>query len=95
VRLREEERRREPGTELEVAERIVDEYEQRINVLRGKVAKDEKQAAAESRMDRRLQKAALDAERRTITQMRAAGEIPDAIFRSIEYDLDLAAMRLS
>jgi Na+/H+ antiporter len=95
ARLREEERGREPGTELEVAERIVDEYEQRINVLRGKVAKDEKQAAAESRMDRRLQKAALDAERRAITQMRAAGEIPDAIFRSIEYDLDLAAMRLS
>ncbi|MGA8533475.1 MAG: Na+/H+ antiporter [Candidatus Tumulicola sp.] len=95
ARLREEERRRPDSPEIEPAERIVDEYEQRINVLRGNVAKDEKQAAAESRADRRLQKAALDAERRTIMQMRAAGEIPDAIFRSIEYDLDLAAMRLS
>jgi Na+/H+ antiporter len=94
-RLRDEERRREGSPEIELAERIVDEYQQRINVLRGKVAKDEKQAAAESRADRRLQKAALEAERRTIMQMRAEGEIPDAIFRSIEYDLDLAAMRLT
>ena len=94
-RLRDEERRREGSSDLELAERIVDEYQQRINVLRGKVAKDEKQAAAENRADRRLQKAALEAERRTIMQMRAEGEIPDAIFRSIEYDLDLAAMRLT
>lgn len=94
-RLHEEERRRDGDTNLEIAGRIVDEYEQRINVLRGKVSKDENQFVAENRADRRLQKAALDAERRTIMQMRAAGEIPDDIFRSIEYDLDLAAMRLS
>jgi Na+/H+ antiporter len=94
-RLRDEERRREGSSEIELAERLVSEYEQRINVLRGKVAKDEKQVQAESRSDRRLQKIALDAERRTITQMRAAGEIPDDIFRSIEYDLDLAALRLT
>lgn len=91
----EEERRRDGGFDLEVAARIVDEYEQRINVLRGKAAKDENEFAAESRADRRLQRLALDAERRTITTMRAAGEIPDDIFRSIEYDLDLAALRLS
>jgi len=93
-RLHEEERRRDDA-DVEIAARILDEYEQRINVLRGKVAKDERQFAAENRADRRLQKAALDAERRTIMQMRAAGEIPDDIFRSIEYDLDLAALRLS
>jgi Na+/H+ antiporter len=95
ARLRDEERRHEAGPEIELAERIVSEYEQRINVLRGKVAKDEKQVVAESRTDRRLQKSALDAERNTIMHMRAAGEIPDDIFRSIEYDLDLAALRLS
>lgn len=94
ARLRDDEKRRK-GDELEIAERIVDEYEQRINVLRGKVAKDEKQFDAENRIDRRLQKAALEAERRTIMHMRAAGEIPDDIFRSIEYDLDVAALRLS
>lgn len=95
ARLRAEERRHEPGPVVEMAERILDEYEQRINVLRGKAAKDEKQEAADSRIDRRLQKLALDAERRTIMRMREAGEIPDDIFRSIEYDLDLAALRLT
>ncbi|MBV8373046.1 MAG: Na+/H+ antiporter [Candidatus Eremiobacteraeota bacterium] len=94
-RLRDEERRRDGGGEIELAERLVGEYEQRINVLRGKVAIDEKQMIAESRKDLRLQQVALEAERRTIMQMRTAGEIPDDIFRSIEYDLDLAAVRLS
>jgi len=95
VRMREEQRRTDDGSNLEIVARIIDEYEHRIDVLRGKADKDEKQAETESRVDRRLQKAALDAERRTITQMRGAGEIPDDIFRSIEYDLDLAALRLS
>ncbi|MEO6836555.1 MAG: Na+/H+ antiporter [Candidatus Tumulicola sp.] len=95
ARLRDEERRHEGGPYLELAERILGEYEQRINVLRGKAAKDEKQDLAESRIDRRLQKLALDAERRTIMHMREAGDIPDNIFRSIEYDLDLAALRLT
>ena len=35
ARLRDEERRHEPGPYLEFAERILGEYEQRINVLRG------------------------------------------------------------
>lgn len=95
ARLRDEERRHEPGPYVEMAERILDEYQQRVNVLRGKAAKDEKQEAADNRIDRRLQKLALDAERRTIMRMREAGEIPDDIFRSIEYDLDLAALRLT
>jgi Na+/H+ antiporter len=95
ARLRDEERRHEPGPYVEMAERILDEYQERVNVLRGKAAKDEKQQAADNRIDRRLQKMALDAERRTIMRMREAGEIPDDIFRSIEYDLDLAALRLT
>lgn len=94
ARLRDEERRHDAGPYLELAERILGEYERRINVLRGKAAKDEKQDVTESRIDRRLQKLALDAERRTIMRMREEGEIPDTIFRSIEYDLDLAALRL-
>ncbi len=32
---------------------------------------------------------------RAIVAMRHAGEIPDEIYRSIEYDLDLATLRLS
>jgi monovalent cation/hydrogen antiporter len=94
-RLRSEERRHETGPYVEIAEKILNEYERRINVLRGKAVTDGKQEFAESRIDQRLQKLALDAERRTIVRMREAGEIPDDIFRSIEYDLDLAALRLS
>jgi monovalent cation/hydrogen antiporter len=94
ARLRDEERGA-GDSEVEVIVRIVDEYERRIDVLHGKAGRNEKQLAAESRMDRRLQKAALEAERKAITQIRQAGEMPDDVFRSIEYDLDLAAMRLS
>ena len=57
--------------------------------------KDEAVEATESRLDRALQNEALTAERRAITAMRSAGEIPDDIYRSIEYDLDLATLRLS
>jgi hypothetical protein len=49
----------------------------------------------ESRLDRSVQKEALAAERQAIVSMRRAGEIPDDIYRSIEYDLDLATLRLS
>ena len=78
-----------------MAGRILEEYQQRIDVLRGKAEKDEAVEATESRLDRALQKEALAAERRAITAMRSAGEIPDDIYRSIEYDLDLATLRLS
>ncbi len=95
ARLREYEARRNTPLEREIADRILEEYAQRINVLRGKAAKDESDEAKESRLDRRLQKEALTAERRAILAMRSAGEIPDEIYRSIEYDLDLATLRLS
>jgi monovalent cation/hydrogen antiporter len=94
-RLREEDVRRKVPLEREVADRILQEYRQRINVLRGKVATDETDEARESRVDRTLQKEALAAERRAILAMRRAGEIPDDIYRSIEYDLDLASLRLT
>ena len=63
--------------------------------MRGKVEKDETDFVRELRIDRGLQKEALAAERRAMGEMRRAGEIPDDIYRSIEYDLDLASLRLS
>jgi monovalent cation/hydrogen antiporter len=95
ARLREEELARRSPLEQEIVDRILDEYRQRIDVLRGKAEKDEPDAARESRLDRIIQKSALGAERRAIAQMRHEGEIPDEIYRSIEYDLDLATLRLS
>jgi Na+/H+ antiporter len=82
--------------EWEIAGRLLGEYEHRIAHLRGKLdASDESTEVAEIATDRHLQKEALDAERTAISRMRAAGEIPDEIFRSIEYDLDLAAVQLT
>jgi len=95
ARLREEEARRKTPLEREVVDRALEEYRRRIDLLRGKIERDEVDAAAESRIDRGVQKEALAAERRAIAQMRGAGEIPDDIYRSIEYDLDLATLRLS
>jgi monovalent cation/hydrogen antiporter len=85
---------RKEGLDTEIADRILEEYDQRIDVLTGRRPEEEaKELPAE--VDRRLQKVALDAERRSIVAMRGAGEIPDDIYRSIEYDLDLAALRLT
>jgi monovalent cation/hydrogen antiporter len=95
ARLREVEARRKTPLEREILDSVLEEYEQRIGVLRGKVEKEEAIEAKESRIDRYLQKEALGAERRAIAAMRSAGEIPDDIYRSIEYDLDLATLRLS
>lgn len=93
--LREEEARRKTPLEREIADRILEEYRQRINVLRGTADVDESDEVRESRIDRSLQKEALAAERRAIAEMRRGGEIPDEIYRSIQYDLDLASLRLS
>jgi monovalent cation/hydrogen antiporter len=93
-RLRELMARDKTELDSDIAGRILEEYDQRIDVLRGKTPEEEaKELPAE--VDRRLQKEALDAERSSIVAMRRAGEIPDDIYRSIEYDLDLAALRLS
>ncbi len=83
------------GVELEVAARILQEYEDRIELLRGRVAKDAPEAAIESRIERRLQKEALAAERQAILDLRRDGKVPDEIYRSLEHDLDLANLRLS
>ncbi|MBV8530072.1 MAG: Na+/H+ antiporter [Candidatus Eremiobacteraeota bacterium] len=95
VRLREMGTHRQTPLEREIAGRILQEYQQRIDVLRGKVSKEEAIEAQESRIDRGLQKEALAAERQVILTLRSQGKIPDDIYRSIEYDLDLATLRLS
>jgi CPA1 family monovalent cation:H+ antiporter len=94
ARLREEEERRKTPLEREIADRVLEEYQHRIEVLRGKAERDGA-TDTRSRVDRTLQKEALAAERRAILAMRRAGEVPDDIYRSIEYDLDLATLRLS
>ena len=95
ARLQEYERGHDGAVDTEVTGRLMEEYQQRIDLLRGRAAPGDTKEALASALDRELQKEALAAERRTITSMRAAGEIPDDIFRSIEYDLDLAALRLA
>lgn len=95
-RLREFEEKHRGALEAEIAGRLMEEYQERIDVLRGHAAPDEATDYARAgELDRKLQKEALEAERRTIMTMRKEGEIPDNIFRSIEYDLDLAALRLA
>jgi monovalent cation/hydrogen antiporter len=84
-----------PG-EMEAAGRLLGEYQRRIAHLQGHLTDEEAAGDArdERESDRRLELAALDAERREITRLRRRGEIPDDIYQEIEYDLDLAGLRL-
>jgi monovalent cation/hydrogen antiporter len=84
-----------PGEE-EAAGRLLAEYERRIAHLQGHLedADGKLDAQDERESDRRLELAALDAERGEIARLRRDGEIPDDIYQSIEYDLDLAGLRL-
>jgi CPA1 family monovalent cation:H+ antiporter len=82
--------------EWEIAGRILNEYAQRIDHLRGHLTHlSGGDLPIEASVDHQLQRAALDAERVKIRDLRISGQIPDEIYRSIEYDLDLAAVRLS
>ncbi|MBV8344948.1 MAG: Na+/H+ antiporter [Candidatus Eremiobacteraeota bacterium] len=95
VRLQDDRVQHASALEREIADRVLEEYRQRIDVLRGKSDQEGGVEERESRIDRKVQKEALAAERDAIVAMRRAGEIPDDIYRSIEYDLDLATLRLS
>jgi monovalent cation/hydrogen antiporter len=95
TRLREVAARSSDGADADIADRILEEYDQRIEVLQGRGHEEDGSPERPAETNRRLEKEALDAERRAIMTMRHAGEIPDDIYRSIEYDLDLAALRLS
>lgn len=79
----------------EIAGRVLGEYSQRIDHLRGHLTAAETDEPPENRVDHLLQNEALKAERTEILALRAAGNIPDDVFRNIQYDLDIADMRLS
>ncbi|HVS47136.1 MAG TPA: Na+/H+ antiporter [Verrucomicrobiae bacterium] len=79
----------------EVAGRLIAEYERRIEHLTGHLRADAENQTPQNAIDHELQGAALQAERERITSLRGAGEIPDDVYRNIEYDLDLAQIRLS
>ena len=95
AKLRDEESRHKTPLDREIIDRVLDEYTQRINLLHGREVDPDADEAKEIRLDRSVQREALAAERQAIAEMRRAGEIPDEIYRSIEYDLDLATLRLS
>ena len=78
--------------EWETIGRIKGEYEHRIDHLQRHLPGAGE--SDESRFDHELQDAALGAERDAIMRLRAAGAIPDEVFRRIEYDLDLAEARV-
>jgi CPA1 family monovalent cation:H+ antiporter len=77
----------------EVEGRILGEYENRIAHLSGHL--DGSHDGSSVALDHKLQEAAIKAERKEILRLREAGEIPDEIFRRVQYDLDLASERLS
>jgi CPA1 family monovalent cation:H+ antiporter len=94
-RLREIEPTFDSEVEWEVEGRIVDEYQHRIQHLRGHLELGpDNEELTENTVAHRLQNTALQAERRAIQGMRRSGQIPDDIYRAIEYDLDLAESRL-
>jgi len=80
-------------TDWEVESRLLGEYEYRIAHLSGHL--DGSIDGDSVAFDHRLQQEALDAERAEITRLRDAGEIPDEIYRRVQYDLDLANERLN
>jgi CPA1 family monovalent cation:H+ antiporter len=79
--------------ERDVEARLIDEYEYRIAHLANHLSglTDSVSVA----FDHHLQKVAIDAEREEITRLRDAGDIPDEIYRKIQYDLDLADERIT
>jgi hypothetical protein len=80
--------------EREVLERLRDEYVHRMEHLRSHAAGRSGDESPASRFDHDAQTAALQAERRAIMDLRDRGEIPDDVFRTVQYDLDLAETRL-
>jgi len=80
--------------EREVLDRLRDEYVHRVQHLRSHAAGAHGEETPASRFDHEAQTAALQAERAAIMRLRDRGDIPDEIFRKVQYDLDLAETRL-
>ena len=74
--------------------RIAAEYEFRIEHLLGHASGRRAESTA-SRIDHHLEREALSAERHEIMRLRDNGDIPDEIFRKVQYELDLAQARLT
>ena len=77
------------------AEQLRRQYERRIAHLEGHIDESEERAEEETEAEHRIERRALEAEVDEITRLRNRGEIPDDVFREIQYDLDLAFMRLA
>jgi Na+/H+ antiporter len=75
-------------------DRLEAEYRNRIDHLVHHTEGAEAPEESETQFDHLANQEAIDAERREIMRMRDEGEIPDEIFRRIQYDLDLATARL-
>ena len=78
----------------EIVQRQIDEYVHRIEHLRGHEGHRVPDESSASKYDHDVQWRALQAERRKIATLRDDGKIPDEVFRTIQYDLDLAESRL-
>jgi CPA1 family monovalent cation:H+ antiporter len=94
-RLKSLERSAQDDNAREYIERLLHQYERRIAHLRGHLEATEEQLEGASETEHRIEREALEAELHEITRLRSQGEIPDDVFREIEYDLDLAAVRIA
>ncbi|HEY0381591.1 MAG TPA: Na+/H+ antiporter [Candidatus Elarobacter sp.] len=81
--------------EWEVAGRLHADYEQRVSHFsahaEGAEPVDDAQQHA---IERRMRREAYGAERRALAELRRGAEITDDVYRSLEWDLDLAESRL-
>ncbi len=81
--------------EWEVAGRLHADYEQRMAHFGAHAEGVEPlDDALQHDIERRLRREAYDAERRTLLSLRRSGDITDAVYRNLEWDLDLAESRL-
>jgi CPA1 family monovalent cation:H+ antiporter len=74
---------------------LINEYDRRIEHLRANLDGAVPAARVADVIHTSAEVEALRAERREIMSLRDRGEIPDDIFRRIQYDLDLAESRLA
>lgn len=79
----------------EYAERLGRVYERRIAHLHGHLQETEEEAENASEREHGIEREALQAEFEEIARLRSRGEIPDDVFREIQYDLDLAVVRMA
>lgn len=94
TKIAELERKHREPYEREVLLRLRNEYETRIEHFRHHGVTDAGTENPESQFDHLAQTAAIHAERSAIMRLRDQGKIPDDIFRTVQYDMDLAESRL-